>query len=147
MVRKLLIAISTGLLLSASVSAHEGNCTWCKGQSYPGGHTDCLVEIRAPTFGGTVRLDVRDESLKSRWGLPRIKVVGPGMYTYKIGCVWLNPPTAEVVLCVNGPDGAFMSIHLRSKGDLDDAITSHHLDLCLKGDQCPDFKPGPPPAF
>lgn len=156
-----------GLLLLfalAPVSAYAGGkkdtacgpeCqAWQSGKGAPvGKKTDCVVTITAPTFGGKIALDVRDANRDTRWRdkngnpAPRIKTgVPPGIFSVNVGCGWLEPPTAEVYMCAEGPDGKqYSSILWRSKGQLDKALTTHRLDLCLKGEECPDFVPGPPP--
>jgi len=112
----------------------------------PGAPTTCLVTITAPTYGGKIGLEVRDANRDSRWKAPRIKHVGAGTVVYRIGCGWLEEPTAEVYLCVEGKDGKkFTSIRWRAKGDLDDTLKTRRLEMCLKGQRCPRFVAGEPP--
>ena len=120
---------------------------WLSGRgARPGAPTRCIVEISAPTYGGQVGLDVRDASRKSRWGAPRIKEVGPGVVTYRVGCGWLESPTAEVYLCVEGGDGKkFTSIRWRKDGDLKEALRTRRLEMCLKGKECSRYMEGKPP--
>lgn len=130
----------------AAANCTDSDCkAWQKGVgSKPGQPTKCLVTIVAPTFGGKVALDVRKADRVSRWGAPRIKHVGPGEVKFRIGCGWLEEPTAEVYLCVQGKDGTeFVSIRWRAKGDFDSR--TRRLEACLKGGECPKYVPGGPP--
>lgn len=153
---KFFSGLLVAFLLAApiSVSADEkpecgpACAAWLSGHgARPGTPTKCLVTISAPTYGGKVALDVRDAGRASRWEAPRIKQVGEGTVTYKIGCGWLESPTAEVYICVEGKDGKrFTSIRWRKDGDLDEALRTHRLDMCLQGEKCPRYVPGEPPA-
>lgn len=146
---KMILAVASLIFVFASNANAEvkrddcdENCQkWQSGiGAKPGPATKCLVEISAPTFGGKVALDVRDESGKSRWGGPRIKTVGNSIVKYKIGCNWLDQSTAEVYLCVEGENGQFSSIRWRKKGALDDVLNSKKLEMCLLGQDCPQFE-------
>ena len=160
----LFVTLAGLLLVLAPVSVQAGGkasadcvgpeCSaWKAGVGAPvGSPTDCLVTITAPTFGGKIGLDVRDADRQSRWKnrkgepAPRIKNVGPGIVAYKVGCGWFKKPTDEVYMCAEGPDGQqYSAILWRSKGHLDDVLKTRRLELCLKGAECPDYIPGPPP--
>lgn len=150
---KVFFQILTAFFLSlAPLAALAKDCpecdAWKSGHgARPGKPTSCIVTISAPTFGGKIGLDVRTASRESRWGAPRIKHVGPGTVTYRIGCGWLEEPTAEVYLCVDGGEGKqFSSIRWRSKGDLQKALETKKLEMCLKGAECSRFQEGSPPA-
>lgn len=163
---KLLFVTLVGFFLLTPLAAQAGNksTTECVGVECPawksgdgakaGAPTKCLVVITAPTFGGKIGLDVRDANRASRWKnskgepAPRIKENVPaGTVTYKIGCNWLSEITAEVYMCAQGIDGhLYSSILWRKDGDLDNVLITRHLELCLKGAECPDYIPGPPPA-
>lgn len=111
---------------------------------------NCVVKIFAPTFGGKVALDIRDESGKSRFpDGPRSKTVGPGIVSFGVGCQYLDQPTDLVYLCVEGADKSlnFVSIRYRQKGDFDAVPATKRLELCLKGPECKRFVEGPPPKL
>ena len=90
----------------------EGTCGQARGR------TNCVVKISAPTFGGKVALDIRDENGKSRFpDGPRTKVVGPGTVSFGVGCSYLDSPTDLVYLCVEPREGdsGFVSIRFRPR--------------------------------
>lgn len=123
------------------IDCNTAECAaWQSGRgARPGSPTSCIIEITAPTFGGKVGLDVRDARGVSRWGAPRIQNVGPGVVVYRIGCGWLESPTAEVYICVEGARGQFSSKRDHSAGSLDAALRTRRLEMCLKGTECPKY--------
>lgn len=114
----------------------------------PHGYSNCLVTITAPTYSKKVTLDIFDESGRSRFADgARAKNSVNGHVTFKIGCAYLEKPTAQVYLCANaeGEAPGAVSVRSRSAGDLDRVVAERHLEMCLLGDKCERFRDGPPP--
>ncbi|KKW27445.1 MAG: hypothetical protein UY70_C0014G0010 [Candidatus Kaiserbacteria bacterium GW2011_GWB1_52_6] len=116
------------------------------------GPAKCTVLITAPTPGGLHFYEPRDTSRKSLFdeGKPRTKMVRGHLFSVRVGCHWLLSPTAEFYLCVDGDRGGsggqFSSVRLAETGDLERAVWTGHLKMCL-GPNCPDYIGGQRPPL
>ncbi|GEM_PF-6740024 len=148
LVTPLLFALAGFLFFSVAASAQpskklcSGLPCWGEG-SKPGGPTDCIVKVSAPSIAGTVGFIVRDANGKPRWSGPRNKKVSAsaGRVTYGVGCDWFSEQTEEAYMCVYGLNGEVMyySRRTRSAGELTDVLKTRRLDMCLLGPDCPGY--------
>ena len=123
----------------------------------PHGYAECRVKIFAPTYGGKVTLDLRRKNGTSLFddGRPRKPdrvppggIVPEGIVKFTVGC-GIVEQAYQAYMCADGGEVAphSVSIRWRYKGDFTQVISTRKLEMCLLGDKCPRFIPGPPPEM
>jgi hypothetical protein len=160
--KKLFFVIAASCLFAFSALAHEsGKCTSasCKCLTEgicggPSGRAQCIVTITAPSLTPDVTLDMQREDGTSRFDKgarrpDRVVARPDGSFTviYWVGCPYASLPTTRAYMCAkkDEAEGFPGAASIRHRDDLDAALATRKLEMCLLGENCPRFTPGPPP--